>query len=88
MLFLISDASCLNEDHRSFEPSRVNRPWIIEDPQVLEALNLLSRQIGRLEESSRAGCPPRIGVQGNRTEDLMMSSDATQSGNGIPINRK
>lgn len=37
------------EGFRSFEPTAINRPWVIDDPRILEALSLADRQIGRLD---------------------------------------
>jgi Fic family protein len=36
-------------DYRSFEPSPINRPWVIDNSRVLEALSKADRQIGRLD---------------------------------------
>ena len=35
--------------YNSFQPSRINRPWTIDDPRVLEALSRADRQLGRLD---------------------------------------
>jgi Fic family protein len=35
--------------YKSFQPSKINRPWTIDDPRVLEALSKADRQLGRLD---------------------------------------
>jgi Fic family protein len=35
--------------YRSFQPSKINRPWTIDDPRVLESLSKADRQLGRLD---------------------------------------
>lgn len=35
--------------YRSFDPSRINRIWRIEEPRILEALSRADRQLGRLD---------------------------------------
>ncbi|MFO8027650.1 MAG: Fic/DOC family N-terminal domain-containing protein [Opitutales bacterium] len=35
--------------YSSFQPSNVNRPWIIDNSRVLEALSRADRQLGRLD---------------------------------------
>ena len=35
--------------YKSFQPSKINRPWTVDDPRVLESLSKADRQIGRLD---------------------------------------
>lgn len=35
--------------YRSFQPSTIDRPWMIDNPRVLEALSKADRQLGRLD---------------------------------------
>lgn len=35
--------------YKSFQPSKIIRPWTIDNPRVLEALSKADRQLGRLD---------------------------------------
>ena len=37
------------QGYRSFDPSRINRPWRFEEPRIMEALSRADRQLGRLD---------------------------------------
>ena len=36
-------------DYKSFQPSKINRSWTIDDPRVLESMSKADRQLGRLD---------------------------------------
>lgn len=40
-------------EYKSFSPTPINRPWLIDSPQVLAALSKADRQIGRLDMFSQ-----------------------------------
>lgn len=35
--------------YRSFQPKVINRPWMVDDPEVLNRLSQADRQLGRLD---------------------------------------
>jgi len=39
--------------YKSFQPSEINRQWIIDDPEIQELLSLADRQLGRLDMFSQ-----------------------------------
>lgn len=70
----VSGSLVKRKEYASFEPSRINRPWAIDDMKVLEALSKADRQLGRLDSFS--GYIPNLDifVQMHVTKEATLSS--------------
>lgn len=60
--------------YRSFDPSRINRPWIFDEPRILEALSRADRQLGRLDMFSEYVPNLDLFVQMHVTKEATESS--------------
>ena len=60
--------------YRSFDPTRINRPWKIDEPRVLEALSRADRQMGRLDMFSEYVPNLDLFVQMHVTKEATESS--------------
>lgn len=60
--------------YRSFEPSRINRTWKIDDPRILESLSRADRQLGRLDMFSEYVPNLDLFIQMHVTKEATKSS--------------
>lgn len=61
-------------EYRSFEPSKINRAWRIDNPVILEALSRADRQIGRLDMFSEYVPNLDLFVRMHVTKEATLSS--------------
>lgn len=45
----ISGTNAQRQDYQSFEPSKINKQWLINDPNILASLSKADRNLGRLD---------------------------------------
>ena len=58
----------------SFEPTPINRTWLIDDPKVIDALSKADRQLGRLDMFSQYVPNLKLFVQMHVTKEATKSS--------------